>query len=450
MGSSPRKVDIRLRRADFALGGIDLRWENPQLDGWGSDQGGPMMSVSRWISVPIMRAWVASKASEVDRLPRPRDAPESHSVGADSDRVLIFGGGPAVGWGVLSHEIALPGALSRALSRRTGRGADVDVVAVPRLKVCCALDELSRIKLYRYDAVVITLGVNDAGALTALASWERDLISTLRLVGRRSSLDTRIFVAGVHPIRSIPVYDSALGSVADAHARKMNVVSERVCRQLPRVTYVPLSAPEPAAPLRFRDAMSYRHWAEEFADRMSPQLDAGRRMADFNRTLRTEEDPDSARERSAAVRDLGILREDRNWRFESVVALACTTFGVKSATVSVIDSDRLVHKAQTGNVPQRIMLDASFTAAVIREPGGMIVPDATVDARFRDLPHVFGSPRIRFYAGFALEGPDGSRIGTLNIFDPAPRFSDESWRLLRLRQFGLMVQSELRRGGQPL
>jgi hypothetical protein len=408
-----------------------------------------MGNVPRWVSAPVLRAWIASKSGEVDRLPRPRDAPESHSLGVDSDRVLIFGGGPAVGWGVLSHEIALPGALARALSRRTGRGADVYVVAVPRLKIGSAFDVLNRMKLCRYDAVVVTLGVNDAGALTPLSFWKRDLTSTLRMIGRRSSLDARIFLAGVHPIRSIPVYDSPLGAVADAHARKMNTVSALVCSQLPRVTYVPLSAPEPCSPLRFRDAMSYRHWAEELADRIAPQLDAERTMADFNRTLRSDEDPDSQRERAAAVREIGILLDDRSWRFDSVVALACTSFGVKSATVSVIDSDRLVHKAQVGNVPQLIMLGESFTAEVIREPDGMIVPDAAVDARFRNLPHVFGAPRIRFYAGFALEGPDGSRIGTLNIFDPAPRFSDESWRLLRLRQLGLMVQAELRRGGHP-
>jgi GAF domain-containing protein len=193
--------------------------------------------------------------------------------------------------------------------------------------------------------------------------------------------------------------------------------------------------------------MSYRHWAEELADSMAPQLDAGRLMADFNRTLRSDEDPDSTRRRATAVRELGILLDDRTWHFDDVVELACTTFGVKSATVSVIDSDRLVHKAQVGDVPQLIMLGDSFTATVIREPDGIVVPDAAVDARFRSLPHVAGEPHIRFYAGFALESPDGSRIGTLNIFDPAPRFSDESWRLLRLRQFGLMVQAELRRGG---
>jgi lysophospholipase L1-like esterase len=406
-----------------------------------------MGDVPRWVSVPVLRAWVASKAGEVNRLPRPRDAPESHSIGFNSDRVLIFGGGPAVGWGVLSHEIALPGALGRALSRRTGRGADVHVAAVPRLKVGSAANELSRIKLRRYDALVVTLGVNDAGALTSLASWRRDLISTLRMVARQSSPVSRIFVAGVHPIRSIPVYNSPLGSVADAHARKMNSISAEVCTLVPRVTYVSLTAPEKRSALRFRDAMSYRLWGEELAERMAPQLDAERLLADFDWTLMSEEGADAEGDRAAAVMELGILHDDRTWQFDDVVAQACTTFGVRSATVSVIDSDHLVHKAQVGDVPQLIMLGDSFTASVIRQRDGMMVPDACADARFRNLPHVAGEPRIRFYAGFPVESPDGSRIGTLNIFDPAPQFSYDSWGLPLLRQFGLMAQAEIRRGG---
>ncbi|MCU1440957.1 MAG: diguanylate cyclase [Rhodoglobus sp.] len=407
-----------------------------------------MGRVPRWLSAVVLRAWIASKSGEVDRLPRPWDAPESHSMGVDSDRVLILGGGPAVGWGVLSHEIALPGALSRALSSRTGRGADVYVAAVPRLKVSSARDALSRLELHRYDALVVTLGVNDAAALTPLTSWERDLTSTLQVIARRSSPDSRIFVAGVHPFRSIPIYDSPLGSLADAHARKMNTITAQVCSQLPRATYVPLSAPEPCDPLRIRNAMSYRHWADELADRMAPDLDAWPPIANFTRPLWSDDDADSRQERAAAVKGLGTLLEDRSRRFDDVLALACTSFGVKSATVSVIDSDRLVHKAQVGDVPPLIMLGQSFTATVIRERDGMVISDAATDARFRSLPHVAGEPHVRFYAGFALESPVGVRIGTLNIFDPAPQSSDEYWRRLRLRQFGLMVQSELRRGGE--
>jgi hypothetical protein len=94
----------------------------------------------------------------------------------------------------------------------------VQVIAVPRLKIGSAITELSGLKLHRYDAVVVTLGVNDAGALTALASWRRELISTLRTIVQRSSPVARIFVAGVHPIRSIPVYNGPLGFPLPTHA----------------------------------------------------------------------------------------------------------------------------------------------------------------------------------------------------------------------------------------
>jgi hypothetical protein len=94
-------------------------------------QGVTVPQVIRWVLVPLMRAWSAATNRDYDGIPRPTDATQTHSFGTDSDRILVFGSGPAVGWGVLSHDVALPGSLARALSARTGRGADVDVVPNP-------------------------------------------------------------------------------------------------------------------------------------------------------------------------------------------------------------------------------------------------------------------------------------------------------------------------------
>jgi hypothetical protein len=98
----------------------------------------------------------------------------------------------------------------------------------------------------------------------------------LRMLVQQCSPDVRIFVAGVHPIRSIPVYDSLLGAVADTHARKMNAISTCICENVPHASYVALTAPEPSRGLRFRDARSYGHWAGELAEVMAPQLDDAR------------------------------------------------------------------------------------------------------------------------------------------------------------------------------
>ncbi|CAN5539362.1 hypothetical protein BH10ACT7_BH10ACT7_23570 [soil metagenome] len=232
-----------------------------------------MVIVALWALAPVLRLWVASKMDEVDGLPRPSDVPEWRSSGPNADRVLIFGGGPAVGWGVLSHALALPGSLGRVLSSQTNRGAEISAVPVPRLKIRGALGALDGVELDQYDAIVVTVGVNDAGALTSLKTWEQGLSELLRTMVRRCAPNAQIYVAGVHPVRSIRVFDSPLGSVADAHARRMNDISARICDRLPNTTYVPLTAPEPTGTVRFRDANSYRHWAQELAAVMAPQLE---------------------------------------------------------------------------------------------------------------------------------------------------------------------------------
>lgn len=240
-----------------------------------------MEKLARWALAPVLQAWVASKSDEVERLPRPRDEPAWHSPGPDPDRVLIFGGGPAVGWGVLSHEIGLTGSLGRALSRRTHRGADIYARPLPRLKMGGALAEFGKVRLKDYDAVVVTLGVNDAGALTPTSAWERGLSALIATIVDRTSPNIEIFVAGVHPVRSIPLYDSLPGSIAQAHARRMNATSSRVCERVGNATFIPLTAPEPCEPVRFRDSRSYRHWAEELAESMSPRLTDRIASADY-------------------------------------------------------------------------------------------------------------------------------------------------------------------------
>jgi diguanylate cyclase (GGDEF)-like protein len=72
----------------------------------------------------------------------------------------------------------------------------------------------------------------------------------------------------------------------------------------------------------------------------------------------------------------------------------------------------------------------------------LVVKDATGDERFCDNPLVCGDPNIRFYAGYPLSAPDGSKIGTLCVIDRQPRdMGNEDLRLLR--ELGRMVEEEL-------
>jgi lysophospholipase L1-like esterase len=401
-----------------------------------------MRGLIRWTMAPLMRGWVRAAEAGLEHTPRPLDAPQAHSPGTDSDRVLILGAGPAVGWGVLSHDLALPGSLARALSARTGRGADVDVVASPRITIRSASNELDAMKLWRYDAIVLTLGANDALALKSLRSWRSGLSALLRNV-KEASPATQVFVLGIQPIRSISVFNCALGAVADHHARELNRASANMCVKLRRTTFIPLTAAPSPTPGRHRSAADYVHWAELLAANISTNLEAeGVHRGDVpdQRLPRHMEWIESDRQR--AVTELGILDANSEVRLDRIIALAQRLFGTAGAAFSVSDGDRQWHMASVGVKATEVPRISSFSTLATQGSGALVVADARADERFRENPLVLGEPHIRFYAGFPVESPSGERVGALCVFDPDPRPADTVDTVL-LRELALMVQREL-------
>jgi hypothetical protein len=231
-----------------------------------------MQRIRRLLVAPVMMFWLVSQRYNNQSVPRPTDAPHGHAPGSDSHRILIFGSGPAVGWGMLSHEIALPGSLARALAARTGRGADVDVVADMKINVGNALGILRRVAVDQHDSIVVVLGPNDALPLTPLARWSTRLARVLAHLDHAASPDTRIFVTGVPPIPSLPGFKTRLGAIAQNHASQMNEATAELCRSAPRTTFVPLSAARELPLHVSADGRTYRYWANEIADSMAPQL----------------------------------------------------------------------------------------------------------------------------------------------------------------------------------
>ncbi len=219
-----------------------------------------------------MRCWLVYQQIN-NGSPRPRDAPEVFVAGPDPDRVLIFGSGPAVGWGVLTNEIALPGSLARALSRRTGRGTAIELVADMRITVGNALPVLRGIDTSRFDVIVVVLGANDAVTLMPLRKWCERFFALLSGLDQKTSGRSRTFVTGIPPIQTIPGFASRLGRIVAAHALQMNDVTARLCGRPLNATYVPLPPVEPTNELGVRDGQTYRKWADDIADIIAPQLD---------------------------------------------------------------------------------------------------------------------------------------------------------------------------------
>jgi lysophospholipase L1-like esterase len=234
----------------------------------------PLHDRRRLLLALFMRCWLAYQQADNNQWsPRPRDATTISTAGPDPDRVLIFGSGPAVGWGVLTNEIALPGSLARALTRRTRCGTQIELVADMRITVINALPMLRAIDTSRFDVIVLVLGANDAAKLMPLQTWQSRLFAVLSALHQKSSSPSRIFVTGIPPIDSVPGFKSRVGMIVAAHARQMNTITARMCNSALNATYVPLSTVEPTNALGVRDGQTYRKWADAIADVIAPQLD---------------------------------------------------------------------------------------------------------------------------------------------------------------------------------
>jgi diguanylate cyclase (GGDEF)-like protein len=141
--------------------------------------------------------------------------------------------------------------------------------------------------------------------------------------------------------------------------------------------------------------------------------------------------PADETDRIATLRALGVLDTPPEERFDRLTRLAKRMFGTQIALISLVDADRQWFKSCDGLDATQTSREVSFCGHAILEDEIMVVPDASLDERFRDNPLVTGSPHIRFYAGRPLVAPDGTKLGTLCIIDRDPRtFGDDDRALL--------------------
>ncbi|MDJ0349361.1 hypothetical protein QMK22_08530 [Cryobacterium sp. PH29-G1] len=383
-----------------------------------------------------MRTWISLILQGSASIPRPSGPPQAHAPGVNSDRILILGGGPASGWGVSSHDLALPGSLARALSARTGRGADVTLSADPYGYLVDIPNLLIGQDLSRIDAIVVFAGVNDAVNLTSERNWERSMGRLLRALERETLDTTYVYVMDIQPIRTIPTFDSVLGSIANRHARHLTRRTERLCRAVPQTVFLPLVDTAFLVSGRYRNSTDYRLWGEFLAGEMAERLHQAQTRLD------------RAGIRPAAIDAPGVETDDtnepqiRDTRFDRVVALAQQSFGTESAVFVLHDHARLRVAASAGPTAGNLAWADSMSATVVLQPGALIVGDTQQDERFQDKSSVVGAPFMRFYAAFPIESPSGERIGALSVFDPKPRCIADINSVL-LRELALMIQDEL-------
>jgi PAS domain S-box-containing protein len=126
-------------------------------------------------------------------------------------------------------------------------------------------------------------------------------------------------------------------------------------------------------------------------------------------------------ERLAVLDAYGILDTPRERSFDDLVRLLGRLLNAPVAAVNLLAEGRQWFKSEIGLGTRQMPLDDSICKFALLQEGQMVVADTREDPRLKCNPLVTGAPGLRFYAGEVLRTADGVALGTLCVFDLAPR-----------------------------
>jgi hypothetical protein len=375
-----------------------------------------------FVARPFVALWLRYSQFSWRRLTVANDSPQVHAPGTNPDRLLIAGDGASAGFGVLTHDLGLPGYLARCISAITGRATDVDIVVSPTMTAESCLRAIAGLNLTRFDAILLSPGVNEALDFLPLRQWRRDLNVLLASIESRAAASTSTLVLSIPLLGPTTRLPRVLAWAVDPHITAMNAATQKVLAGFPGMSYVPFQTQR----LKESDGShAYEVWASAIAPFVVDHLD--RPGAQSSRV----EDPDEpARQR--AVDAVMARASASNQALARLTTIAKELFGVSGAEVTFIDRDRQWVASAMHDQAEFLERSNAFCDITIRRASHFVIEDTRLDPRYADNPMVTGEPRIRFYAGYPIESPDGHRVGAFCITDPQPRrFTDRDARLLR-------------------
>ncbi len=108
-------------------------------------------------------------------------------------------------------------------------------------------------------------------------------------------------------------------------------------------------------------------------------------------------------------------------RFDRIARVAARAFGAPFAFVLLDDNGASAFQSRHGLAEEDLPHCLPFCAATVSGDAPHVVEDAGAAPRFAANPLVGGVSPVRFYAGWPLHDTAGRRVGTLGLFDRAPR-----------------------------
>jgi EAL domain-containing protein (putative c-di-GMP-specific phosphodiesterase class I)/GAF domain-containing protein len=117
-----------------------------------------------------------------------------------------------------------------------------------------------------------------------------------------------------------------------------------------------------------------------------------------------------------------LLDTEPEEAYDAIARTAAYIANAPAALITLVDEHHQRTKAcigiESGNLDRR---DAFCSYAILEPAHTLLVPDATLDERFRDNPFVTGEPHLRFYCGTPIVSAAGRALGTVCVVDREPR-----------------------------
>lgn len=190
--------------------------------------------------------------------------------------LLLFGSGPATGWGVHLHDLGLGGGIADGIAERTGRAVAVDLLVDETWEDPDALTALRAQRLSTYDAIVSIGSYRDSLLEVPLPALRAYLEQVRTVLLEEAGPDVVIQVLSLpwdDAARRAPeVWGGALGRVVETMVRVQNEIFDGVGQMVRMDLLPPVEASEWIGP-DFSVA-SYARWSAAVTDQLAPLLSA--------------------------------------------------------------------------------------------------------------------------------------------------------------------------------
>ncbi len=163
---------------------------------------------------------------------------------------------------------------------------------------------------------------------------------------------------------------------------------------------------------------------------------------DLSREDITEFDAAPAEKREQVLQRHNLPTTGAEEAFERVARLTAQVLDASIALVTFLGTDWQWFNAAVGTDLDGAPARESFCIYTVQDDDVFVVDDATGDDRFAEIPVVANEPHVRFYAGYPLTAEDGTRIGTLCVFDMEPRSFTQDQRQ-QLEDLGRLATNDI-------